>query len=98
MYARGAGWEGPALRSPRAPPHWPQNLNPGGFSSPHVAQVVRTRNASPHCPQNFIPSGFAKPHAGHVIQLSLEPGLPEGRVPTRVDLGTRDADTTLEHL
>jgi hypothetical protein len=40
--------------------HWPQNLNPGGFSWWHFGQS--SESVAVHCPQNFIPPGFSKPH------------------------------------
>ena len=40
--------------------HWPQNLNPAGFSAPHFGQAC-ARGAA-HWPQNFIRSGFPEPH------------------------------------
>src|SRR6266511_3643759 len=45
---------------PRAVPHSPQNLWPGGFAAPHEEQVMA--RAVPHSPQNFWPAGFSAPH------------------------------------
>jgi hypothetical protein len=47
-------------------PHSPQNLNSGGFSSPHRAH--RLRNAAPQLPQNFIPAGFSVAQLGHRME------------------------------
>src|SRR5215469_6501657 len=40
--------------------HCPQNLNPGGFSKPHLGHV--SASGVVHWPQNFIPPGLSKPH------------------------------------
>jgi hypothetical protein len=44
----------------RAVVHWPQNLNPGGFSVRHLGQT--SASGAVHCPQNFIVEGFSNPH------------------------------------
>ncbi|HLI80745.1 MAG TPA: hypothetical protein VKV03_12230 [Candidatus Binataceae bacterium] len=50
-----------------AVPHSPQNLNGGGFSTPHLGH--RMVNALPHSPQNFFPAGFSVPHFAQRIAL-----------------------------
>jgi hypothetical protein len=50
----------PVIAGTSAVVHWPQNLNPGGFSKWHLGQT--SASAAVHCPQNFIPAGFSKPH------------------------------------
>jgi hypothetical protein len=47
--------------------HWPQNLNPGGFSEWHLGQT--SASAAVHCPQNFIPAGLSKPQLEQRISV-----------------------------
>jgi hypothetical protein len=51
---------GPVVAGASAVVHWPQNVNPGGFSEWHLGQT--STSAAAHCPQNFIPAGFSNPH------------------------------------
>ena len=46
-----------------AVPHSPQNLAPGEFSLPHLAQ--RFANGVPHSVQNFAPSALSTLHCLH---------------------------------
>jgi hypothetical protein len=50
-------------------PHSPQNLNPGGFSKPHFAQIFLSGIAQ--APQNFMPWGFSEPQLGRCMEVTL---------------------------
>jgi hypothetical protein len=54
-----------------AVPHSPQNLNPGGFSAPHLAQLLFS--GLPQLPQNLVVSGFSE------LQLGQRMRLPQSR-------------------
>src|SRR5436189_6387974 len=61
--------------SPRGAPQSPQNLFPGGFSPPHVEQLIA--RALPQSLQNRLPAGFSAPQFAHVtICKSLEESFP----------------------
>ena len=71
----GSGMEGPAggAGAESEAPHWPQNLNPGGFSKPQEEQPAAS--ACPQLPQNFISAGLSKPQ---LVQLMKRPWRPAG--------------------
>jgi hypothetical protein len=53
-----------------AAPQSPQNLLPGGFSTPHASQ--RIGSGLPQSPQNFFLSGFAAPQLGHSMPHPID--------------------------
>src|SRR5215471_5661105 len=63
------GFDGSGLAEPEPSGvvHWPQNLNPRGFSNPHLGHTCASEVV--HCPQNFIPPGLSKPHLEQRIFL-----------------------------
>jgi len=63
--ARALGAEPPGAAAPSAVAHCPQNLNCGGFSARHFAQILTIGAAQ--LPQNFIPAGLSRPHREQVI-------------------------------
>jgi hypothetical protein len=53
-------------------PHSAQNLEPGGLSNPHFAQMLL--NAAPHSTQNLAEAGFSDLQLGHCIRSPTKAG------------------------
>jgi hypothetical protein len=69
MAARESAAEPSCGAAPSGAAHCPQNLNCGGFSARHLAQILIIGAAQ--LPQNFIPAGLSKPHREQIIVVEF---------------------------